>query len=224
MRRPLAESWRWSLRGTTEGRKAPRADVRFRVGQVLLLGVAFVLVASCDSCGGGDNPIDNASTTGFTPSSTAASPNHVRLKGAVSGDEILLSVVLDGPTTASDLFSFAFDVEISNPLVVAFVQNSEGAGTLFDGVPNILVVEAQGNRIVCGISQTGAGPGGTVSTSQATILSFKVKTIGTGVSSLTFRGSPNNPSTPTTDPAALDSSGAVITAIVFDAASARVSR
>lgn len=188
------------------------------------LAAALVLVAGCDGGGGGGGGAPPVSAA-FAASATSPAPNVVRITGRpTDANTVAIDVVIDGPTTSSGLYAFAFDIELSNPAVARYVSGSADFGdalTLAAGQGESVLVSQSGNRVIVGVSKTGGGAGNGV-TGTRIVVSLVFDVIGTGTTNLVFRGS-SDPGNPTAGPAALDAQGAVIGSVVFDADAARIS-
>ena len=159
----------------------------------------------------------------FSGSGTASAPDVVRLTGSPSGNTVVVRVVVGGPTTSSDLYSFAFDLVLGDASVATYVAGSAAFGTaltLSGGQTSAVEATLQGNRVVVGVtkqqgvSNSGAGNG---VPSEQTVVSLTFRLLKAGSTTLTIEGAPGG------SPACLDSSGAAIPSIVFDAAPATLS-
>src|SRR5262245_66287407 len=124
-------------------------------------------------CGGSDNGPGFSSA--YTASSTPQAANLVKVvpKGA-NGNRLVVDVVIYGPTTSTDLYSFAFDVVIGDPSVLSFVSGSATAGSaLVAGMgQSIQAIAAPSGsdptHIVVGVSKLGGGGGTAVRDSDGT--------------------------------------------------------
>ena len=192
-----------------------------REAPVGLALACFVLAAAAAiGCGGGDGGNDSvivpASTASFAASGTLAAPNLVWLNQvSASGNLVVLEVVLGGPTTSSDLYSFAFDLVLGNAGVVQYVPGSAEVGdSLTTSGGQTLAVEASqsGGRVVVGVTKLGGGAGNGVAGAQAGVVQLTFKALTVGTSTISFSGS-----------TALDSVGDPIGSIVFDAVPAAIS-
>lgn len=187
----------------------------------ILIGLSALVLLPCLACSGGSDG-DSGISASFTPSGTAAAPDRVRLRqGSAAGDTVTLQVALSGPTTSSDIYSFAFDLVLSDASVARYVPGSATIGNAL--IPTgsqgtTLGVSQSGNRVVVGVSKTVGGAGNGVGAIEATVVSLVFELLRGGSTTVTFAGSPANPQNPTNDPAALDSNLAVIASIDFDAA------
>ena len=165
----------------------------------------------------------------FAASGTASAADRVRLGGnSTSGDMVTFEVAVAGPTTSSDLYSLAFDLLLSDATVAEYVDGAAVFGTaltLGSGQGQVLAVSQSGDRVVVGVSKTGGGPGSGngIGASEEIVVSLTFRVLRAGATGVAIVGSPSNPQNPTAAPAALDSTGAVINTMVFDAASATIS-
>ncbi len=197
--------------------------------RILLLLALFAIAAPNIGCGGGGG--GNGGTTPSRPSpvwtnsTTAPAPNLVTMTGSVSGDTITVTVNLTGPTTSSDIYGFAFDIIMSSPGILQYVTNSAQAGNALQQgscpAAPIVNVGQNGQRIVIGVTKQGDCPGNQVD-GTGTVLTFQLKSVGTGSTNLNFTGSPSNPINPTDNPTAVDHLGQPIPSITFDTAASRV--
>ena len=115
-----------------------------------LLLVAMCCLAACSSGGGG--PADAE----FTPSASAPAAGLVRLDGAnVDAQTVRVDVIIDGPLVAPGLYSFAFDLLLSDPDAAQYVPGSAVLGDAL--VPSagqglgIAVSQPPDNRVVVGV-------------------------------------------------------------------------
>jgi hypothetical protein len=82
---------------------------------VALLALAF-------GCGSDDGTLAPPLTASFRSSGTASAPNRVRLVSpTVSADTVVVDVLIGGPTTSADLYSFAFDLLLRDPSIAVYV-------------------------------------------------------------------------------------------------------
>ena len=190
----------------------------FLIGLVLLLGLAV-------GCSDDDSGAPPEAVAMFAASATLPAPNEVRLEGTtVSNGVVNVEVVLNGATTSTNLYAFAFDLLLSNPGVIQFIQGSALEGGALETTPSQdveVVVSQQGDRVIVGVSKTGGGAGNGFGAEDRTIVSLDF-TVSSGSTTLTFA-----PSVPARKaPAALvDSSPpSPIPTITFDLLSATISR
>lgn len=193
------------------------SDKTMRLGWVAGLLSATVLVATVwpmTGCGGGNDVVGSEIAASFTASGTDSTPGLVRLRGgSTAGDRVTVEVAIGGPTATTDLYSFAFDLVLSDPTVAQYVNGTAVFGsalTIGTGQDRAVLVSQSGGRVVVGVSKTGGGPGSGngVAVTEAVIVSLNFQVLKRGTTRVTFGGSPN--------PAALDSTGAVIGSVGFD--------
>lgn len=193
------------------------ADVRSGERSFLLMTVlvSMSFLLHCGSSGGG-GVIQTTKPPTFTGSGTTAAPNLVTMAdgGTAPGSLIQVDVKIGGPTTSPDLFSFSFDVLLSNPSVIVSVATV--AGDALTGDTAILISPPDENgRVTIGVTKKG-GTGNRVESPGATIVG------------LVFKMSPNTPGATTLkfeQAKALDSSSPQpqpIPSINFDGATARI--
>ena len=180
----------------------------------------LVAVVSCGGGGGDGNVVTPAVTASFSPSGTASGANLVRLQGSASGDLVTIDVVIKGPTTTDDVYSFAFDLELSNPAVARYENGSALFGaalTIGAGQSSQILASQNGDRVTLGVSKAGGGDGNGVGDAEVVVAKLTFRVLSEGLTLVTISGSPPN------DPAALDSTGATIDSIQFDPAPAAIS-
>lgn len=185
---------------------------------------AFILVTLATAalfgvgCGGGGD--SSSFSSSFTPSGTPQVANRIKLvqKGA-SGNLLVVSAIIYGPTTSTDLYSFSFDVVIGDPTVLSFSPNSAVAGPALtvSGGQTVSAIAAPAGadptHIVVGVSKVGGGAGNQVTGTSAIVVDLSFGFLKAGTSTLAIASSPA--------PAVLDSTlpnGAVIGSITFDTA------
>src|SRR5262245_35694275 len=114
------------------GRGESEDDMRQERLRGRIVFVLFAIAASLAiSCGGNDYGGGGGGyvTGNFTGSGTGAQVDHVRLAlDSKSGSVVKVDVIFDGPDTLLDLYSFAFDIVLSNTAVASYVPNSAVAG------------------------------------------------------------------------------------------------
>jgi hypothetical protein len=185
-----------------------------------LLVTQLLLGAGCN--GGDGGVVGGGLQASFTGSGTSPAANLVYLRGGtVSGDMVTVEVVIVGPTTSQDLYSFVFDLVLSDPTVAAYEPGTAVFGTALTigaGQGQLVQAVQNGDRVVCGVTKTGGGAGNGVGNLQATALSLVFRALKAGTTTLTLAGPPTGG-----DPAALDSNGAVIGSVTFDTASSQLS-
>jgi hypothetical protein len=187
------------------------------------VALATIVVASLLGCGGGSDSGGYAVT--FTPSNTATAPRLVKLvQKSKSGGRVVVQVVIYGPDTTLDMYSFAFDVLIGDPNVLRFVGNSDVAGNALvatgsQSIESLATVADGGSdpsTVVVGVSKLYGGTGNGVSGSSAVVVEMAFDVRSAGTTTLTLAGSGGNPAR------VFDSNGSVIGSITFDTASASV--
>lgn len=206
-----------------------RATVARRFLLISILA-ALLPLGSCGSGGGngGDDgdPIPDSLGAAFSGSGMAAAPNRVRLTaGTTSGDTVAVKVAISGQTTSSDIYSFAFDLLLEDPTVAVYLNNTADFGTaliLGSGQGHSVLASENGDRVVVGVTKTGGGSGNGIGTGEKTIVTLTFRVLKEGATGVRIVGSPGNPQNPTNNPAALDSTGAVIGTITFDSAAAQI--
>ncbi len=180
----------------------------------------------CDGDGGGGVIMPPPGiAASFTSSGTASAPDRVRFTaGSIQGDMAVVHVSIGGPTTSSDIYSFAFDVVLGSSSVATYVSGSATAGdALVPSAGQGVIVEAEAssqapNRVVVGVTKSGGGLGNGVAAGEATIVRLTFRVLTRGTTTLSLEGAPGGQG-----PVALDSTGAVIGSIGFDAAPASLS-
>jgi hypothetical protein len=198
--------------------------------RVLALLPWILLLVGCG--GGSSDPTQPAVSAQFTASGTASAPNLVRMTQAVlDRDQVRINVAITGPTTSSDIYSFAFDLVLSDPTVASYVTGTAQAGTALQptGGQSVLVLvnpdSARPNRLVVGVSKLGGGSGNGVGAGEATVVSLVFRVLRQDVTSISFGGSSSNPTSPNFNPVALNSAlpnPAVIGSVTFDPAPVRL--
>ncbi|HET9299447.1 MAG TPA: hypothetical protein VFO11_05840 [Candidatus Polarisedimenticolaceae bacterium] len=197
--------------------------------RVRILVVAVLMFVGCGGGSSSGDPTEAAVSAQFTPSGTASAPNLVRMTQAVvDRDLVRINVVLGGQTSSTDIYSFAFDLVLSDATVASYVAGSAQAGTALQptGGQSIAVFanpdSARPNRVVVGVSKVGGGAGNGVSVGEAIVVSLVFRVLRRDVTSISFGGSSSNPTSPNFKPVALNSQNAVIASIDFDPAPVRL--
>ena len=189
------------------------------VARSLALTALLALAASCGgSGGGGPAPFDPPpSFDAFQASPTPPGPDRIWIDDIAVGAALALRVNLGGPTTSDDLYTFAFDLELTNPDVLEYIDGSATLGEALNPSTGqtTLQVSQQGNRIVVGISSLGGGSGNRADGVETAVVSLRFRALAAGVSQIRFAGPVGAPGA-ANDPAVLDSTGAVISSIQFD--------
>jgi len=190
------------------------ATVTRRAFSVGLLAALAML-----GCGGGDDPATLSAN--FTASPTATTPHLIKLvQKSKSGSRVVVQAVVYGPDVALDMYSFAFDVKIGDTSVVRYVDGLDVAGNAlvpFAGQTiQKIVATAVGDtsRVVVGVSKQGGGAGNGVAGTSAVIVELTFQVLKSGTTTLALTGAPGG------SPVVLDSTGAVIAVMSFDAATA----
>ena len=184
-----------------------------------LLALCLGLLA----CGGGsgpDGPVDPGLSAAFQSSGTAAAPDLVRLVGSTAdGDLTTLDVAISGPTASADIYSFAFDLVLSDSSVARYEGGSAAAGGALDvesGQGLSVLAAQQGDRVVVGVSKTGGGAGNGIASGEEVIVSLVFRVLRSGETAIRIEGPPTEP------PVALDSGGETLISVQFDAAEGRI--
>jgi len=200
----------------------PAFPVRICGGLTTLLAIALWVLG----CGGGGGPtggsgmLQNSPSGAFSSSGTSASPDLVRLtSSAASGNLVTVQVSLAGPTTSTDIYSFAFDVVLEDPAVARYVAGTATVGSVLQattGQGTSVLASQQANRVVVGVTKTGGGAGNGIPSGESAIVSLTFEVIDVGACGLSIEGPPGAVATPQ----ALDASGTPIGSIHFDTAQA----
>ena len=198
-------------------------DVRRRrsIAVGLLLAGLVAMVTGCSS--GGDSEDDGGVigdpiSASFTPSGTSPAPDLVRLTGSATADLVTLQVAISGQTTSDDLFSFAFDLVLSNPGVAGYVDDSVEFGdalTLEAGQASVALASQSGDRITVGVTKLG-GAGNGVGPGEATIVTLLLRVTAKASTSIAID------LTPPADPGALESDESPAPGVSFDGAAALI--
>lgn len=199
------------------------SSVPGRIGRaflsLLLMGSTLTVLA----CGGGGDDGGSAPpplTARFTGSGSVATNDLVRLTGgAVSGDTVTVNVVIGGPSTSSDIYSFAIDLILSDPTVARLIGGSAQAGTaLTTGMGQTITVlatqDAGQPTVVVGASHVGGGVGNAIAAGEPIILSLSFEVLKIGTTSLSIAAPPTS--------AAIDSLLGTIGSVQFDTAAATI--
>ncbi len=188
--------------------------------RLLITGLLIALAAATGCSDSNSNGfILPGLTASFNGSGTAAAANLVRLEGSTAGDTVNVRVVIDGATTNTDLYSFAFDLVLSDGTLAQFVSGTTSFGnalTTSGGQTSQVLAVQNGDRITVGVSKLGGGAGNAVPAGERTVVSMDLRLLKVGTGTLRIEGSPPNA------PAVLDSTGAVIGTVLFDGATAAI--
>jgi len=164
-------------------------------------------------CGGSN---DSAHLVGqFTASNTPTAVDLIKLvPQSASGSRVVVQAVVYGPDTGLDMYTFAFDVVIGDPTVLAFVPNSAVAGNALQAFAGQSITAIAGpdgsdaTHIVVSVSKLGAGDGNGVEGNSAVAVSLSFEVMKEGSSTLAIATSPA--------PGVIDSLGGTIAALTFD--------
>ncbi len=198
--------------------------------RIASLAVAGVLALALIGCSGSTGVTAAApSAPVFTSSGATLTVDQVVLAGGTaSGDTVQVNVKMGGPSTSSDLYSFAFDVIIGDPTVLRFVPPA-AIGNVLTGAPAELSVDAvqttyspADTRVVVGVTKLGAALGNSLTTGDGTIVTLTFQTLKKGSSTIKLAGA--YPDTTSVTAAALDHTGAKITSVIFDSGAATVTQ
>ncbi len=188
--------------------------------RLLLTGLLITLaVATGCSDSDSDGFFLPGLTASFNGSGTAAAPNLVRLEGSTAGDTVNVRVVIDGATTNTDLYSFAFDLVLSDGTLAQFVSGTTSFGNALatsGGQTSQVLAVQNGDRITVGVSKLGGGAGNGIAAGERAVVSMDFRLLKIGTGTIRVEGSPPNA------PAALDSTGSVIGTVLFDGATAAI--
>jgi hypothetical protein len=187
--------------------------------------IALICLTVAVNCGGGDGGGGSLGAS-FTASGTAATPRLIKMvQHAKSGTHVSVDVVMYGPDTTLDMYTFAFDVLIGDPTVARFVPTSEVvgnalvpfAGQSVEAIADLGTLSGGGtdlSRVVVGVSKLGGGPGNGIAGASAVVVRLTFALQKAGSTTLTLGGIPS--------PQVLNSSGVPIGSITYDAAAATV--
>ncbi|HEX5041884.1 MAG TPA: hypothetical protein VFV75_03205 [Candidatus Polarisedimenticolaceae bacterium] len=180
--------------------------------RVAFLTVLPLLLAGCNN--------DGTTSAQFAASATPPAPGLVKLaQSSVSGTQVQLNVLLNGPEPDLDLNAFRFAVKISDPSAVRFVpQSSYAQSALIAGEGQSIVIDVDGasdpSRVNVQMRKAGGGPGNGFTSPAAVVISLTFEVLGSGGAALSFAGVGAFPAE------ALDSRGTPIDAVHFDGAGA----
>jgi len=171
-------------------------------------------------CGGNN---DSSHLVGqFTASATPPAAHLVKLiPQSNNGTRVVVQAVIGGPDPNLDMYTFAFDVKIGDPTVLAFVPNSAVAGNALQAFVGQTITAIAGpdgvdpTHIVVSVSKLGGGLGNGVAGNSAVAISLAFDVQKEGTSTLAIAATPT--------PSVLDSQGGTIGAITFDSANGNVS-
>lgn len=179
--------------------------------------IALALAVLAAGCHG-----DSMTSGQLTPSTTAAMPGLVKLvPRAASNAAVVLDVVIYGPEPGLDLSGFAFGIAVGDPSLARFMSESSyvqnaimpGAGQTVlldvDGTSNPSLVQVR-------INEQGGGAGNGIAGASAVVIELAFQVQRAGATTLTLVGLDGAPAK------AINSTGGVIGAVTFDAASAGI--
>lgn len=194
---------------------------RRRPSTVLLTLLVCTLVSwACGGGGGGGDSAPPPVPPTFTPSSTTPAANLVTMTGNSTGsNQVELQVNLGGPTTAQNIYGFAFDLLLSNPSLVQVVSATAGDALSGDKTASAAL---NGSRITVAVSKFNQAAGNGVPGTNAVVVRLVLRTLTQGSTTLRFVGS--TPSTNAADAAALDPNAAKINTVTFDSASSTLTQ
>jgi len=157
----------------------------------------------------------------FTASGTPTAVHLVKLvPQSNSGSRVVVQVVVYGPDTNLDMYTFAFDVKIGDTTVLGYVPNSAVPGNALQAFASQTITAlaapdtSDPTHIVVSVGKLGGGAGNGVAGSSAVALSLAFDVLKEGSSTLAIATSPA--------PSVLDSQGGTIGAMTFDAAAGTV--
>jgi hypothetical protein len=168
-------------------------------------------------CGG-----ESRTSAQFLESTTAPTPGLVKLvASAVSGNRVVVDVVMHGPEPDLDLNAFRFGVQVDNPALLRFAPQSSFLQTaLVAGEGQTIAIDVQATEdpslVVVETQKRGGGAGNGFASATAIVIELSFEILGEGTASLSLVGVDGNP------PLALDPTRTPIDGVVFDAESAHV--
>jgi hypothetical protein len=134
-------------------------------------------------------------TPAFTTGDPAPAADLVRFTdvAAVAGNLCTVQIAIGGATTDNNYYAFAFDVLISDTTVAQFVAGSDDVtGTFLTNTVDSQASQS-GNRVVVGVSKSGAVAGNGQPNAEDIVVSLTFRVLKAGSATLTFEGSPQNP-------------------------------
>jgi hypothetical protein len=155
---------------------------------LLLLALALVLPSL--GCSDDVMPV----VAGFGANGTAPAANLVRLEGQPSANTVVVDVVIDGPTTSSDLYSFDFRLRLSDPTLVQYVADSATLGpalTLVGDQTGKALAAQNGDLVTVGATKVGGGAGNGIGAGERTVMSLTFRVLRPGVTTIAIAGSPD---------------------------------
>lgn len=192
--------------------------MRLCLGLLLLAWLVVPMGVGCNGGGGGGVVVSPVAT--FDASGTPAAPDLVRLDGVAIGDMVVLTAVIGGPSTSSDLYSLDLLLRLSDPTLVQYIPQSAIFGDAFtlSGVQTGAALAAQnGAFVTVGATKAGGGAGNGVAAGEHVIVQLTFRVLRRGTTTISIVGAPD------ASPAVLDSTGATVASVHFDLASASIS-
>ncbi|MCZ6649734.1 MAG: hypothetical protein O7D35_03630 [Acidobacteria bacterium] len=190
-----------------------------RPTSMLAMAALILILPACGSSGGGGGGGGPGAPTGsFATNDAAAAPDLVRFGPAsCTGDTCIVDILI-GATTEGDYYAFAFDLVISDPTVARFLVGTETAGDFLTGTADAIAAQVN-DRVVVGVSKSGVDPGNGAGT-ETSVVKMMFQLLKVGDATLTFSGSPANPSLMNcspTGPEAINAAGNCTLATTFGA-------
>ncbi len=172
---------------------ASAAAAFLRAATVAALLAVQAMGVGCDGGNGGGGGIvaPPGIVAGFTPTSTPATANLVRLASAdASGDVVVVAVSIGGPTTSQDISSFSFDLVLSDPTMADYLEDrgaTAGDALAPSAGQTVELLAAQvGNRVIVGVSKLPAAPGNGVGAGEAVVVRIPFRLLRRGETTLRF--------------------------------------
>ncbi len=183
-----------------------------------LLAMLLLSAPACDD----DHPIRHGLIASFVGSGTSAAPNLVRLVGGSVNDETLtVNIALGGPTTSTDIYAFSFELVLGSSDSLEYVTGSIEPGTMLSGAGCASVIayaDQNGSRVTVGVTKVGGCSGNGSTPTEATVGSLQFRVLVASSTTIAIEGTTGDPGSPV----ALDSGGADITSVTFDAGNATI--
>lgn len=192
-----------------------------RPTSMLAMAALILILPACGGSsggGGGGGTVPGAPTANFTSNDAGTSTDLVRFGTSACVANMCTVDIFIGATTESDYFAFAFDIVISDTTVARFVSGSDIAGPFLQGTVDSVVAQI-GDRVVIGVSKSGAVLGNGTGT-EDTVVSLDFELLKVGDALLIFDGSPSNPNLANCSamgPEAIDSAGNCTVNTIFGA-------
>jgi len=179
-----------------------------------LAGAAMLLSLTLAGCSN-----DATTSAQFAASATPPSPGLVKLaQRSVSGSQVLVDVLLNGPEPALDLYAFRFAIRISDTSAVRFVPQSSYVQSVLvadTGQTIIFDVDASDpSEVNIEVVKQGGGAGNGLTSPAAVVIELTFEVLGSGGSALSLSG------IGASQPQAFDRARNPIEAVHFDTASA----